>query len=71
MSLHKRTQHSGGLKPVKKHLKEWLTQTPVLQYPKFHSAASQFVMHTNASGNKTIMLLLMQVAYSANQNRNI
>ena len=30
-------------------LKEWLTQIPVLQYPQFHSAASQFVVYTDAS----------------------
>ena len=30
-------------------LKERLTHTPVLQYPQFHSAASQFVVYTDAS----------------------
>ena len=30
-------------------LKQQLIQPPVLQYPQFHSAASQFVVYTDAS----------------------
>ena len=50
-------------------LKQRLIQPPVLQYPQFHSAASQFVVYTDASEVglgavlELITLLLMQVVY--------